>query len=311
MKKHFLFALALLLCLNVMGQQSITLRSANKAECVSSDYQQLRASFSFSTIEAENVDTERGQFSWLSLPNTVIGGNEGDPQIPVVNQLIAVPFGATPSIRVTSYSSTDYRLEDFGIQTLVPRQPSLRKDQRPEDVPFVMNEAAYQTRGFRNEPMAVVNVVGTMRGVQLGKMTIEPVSYDPVNNTLRVFNDIEVEVSFDGADAAATEKMLVDTYSPYFEGIYNMLFNGRSIRSAYDDHPDLYTTPVKMLVVTTSTYTNSTPFQTWLNWKKQKGIDVDVQTVTSSTSLQRQSPDFFGHCRRRVCCQELHHMDPK
>ncbi len=284
MKKHFLFALALLLCLNVMGQQSITLRSANKAECVSSDYQQLRASFSFSTIEAENMETERGQFSWLSMPNTVIGGNEGDPQIPVVNQLIAVPFGATPSIRVTSYSSTDYRLEDFGIQTLVPRQPSLRKDQRPEDVPFVMNEAAYQTRGFRSEPLAVVTVVGTMRGVQLGKMTIDPVSYDPVNNTIRVFNDIEVTVSFDGADVRATEEMLVKTYSPYFEGIYNMLFNGRSIRSAYDDHPDLYTTPVKMLVVTTSTYTNSTPFQTWLNWKKQKGIDVDVQTVTSSTS---------------------------
>ena len=284
MKRGFLFALALMLCFNVVGQQSITLRSVDKAECVSSDFQLLRASFSFSNIEAENVETERGQFSWLSIPNTVIGGNEGDPQIPVVNELIAVPFGATPSIRVTSYSSTDYRLEDFGIQTLVPRQPSLRKDQRPEDVPFVMNEAAYQTRGFRNEPLAVVNVVGTMRGVQLGKMTIEPVSYDPVNNTLRVFNDIEVEVGFDGADAVATEKMLVDTYSPYFDGIYGMLFNGRAVRDAYSDHPDLYTTPVKMLVVTTSTYTNSTPFQTWLNWKKQKGIDVDVQTVTSSTS---------------------------
>ena len=237
MKKLFLFALALLLCLNVMGQRSITLRSADKAECVSSDYQQLRASFSFSTIEAENMETERGQFSWLTMPNTVIGGNEGDPQIPVVNELIAVPFGATPSIRVTSYSSTDYRLEDYGIQTLVPRQPSLRKDQRPEEVPFVYNENAYQTRGLRSEPQAFVSVEGTMRGIRLGKMTIEPVSYDPVNNTLRVFNDIEVEVSFDGADAVATEKMLIDTYSPYFGGIYNMLFNGRSIRSAYDDHP--------------------------------------------------------------------------
>ena len=79
----------------------------------------------------------------------------------------------------------------------------------------------------------------------------------------------------------------------YFEGIYNMLFNGRSIRSAYDDHPDLYTTPVKMLVVTTSTYTNSTPFQTWLNWKKQKGIDVDVQTVTSSTSSANVQSKHF------------------
>ena len=284
MKKLFLIAMTLILSVSVMAQQKIQLRSADKAECVKSDMTSLRASFSFSTIDAQDYESERGTFSWLSLPNTVIGGNEGDPQIPVVNELIAVPFGATPRIEITSYSSTDYRLADYDMKTLVPRQPSLRKDQRPEDVPFIMNEAAYQTRGFRSEPMAVVNVVGTMRGVQLGKMTIEPVSYDPVNNTLRVFNDIEVTVSFDGADRQATEQMLVDTYSPYFDGIYNMLFNGRSIRSAYDDHPDLYTTPVKMLVVTTTTYTNSTPFQNWLNWKKQKGINVDVQTVTSSTS---------------------------
>ena len=270
--------------ITAMAQQRIQLRSADRAECVKSDMTSLQASFSFSTIEAENVDTQRGQFSSLSMPNTVLGGNEGDPQIPVVNEVIAVPVGATPTIRVTSFSTTDYRLEDMDIRTLVPRQPSLRKDKKPEDVPFVYNANAYQTRGMRSEPQVFVSVVGTMRGVCLGKMTVEPLSYDPVNNTLRVFNDIEVEVSFDGADAVATEKLLVDTYSPYFNGIYNMLFNGRSIRSAYDDHPDLYTTPVKMLVVTTSTYVNSTPFQNWLNWKKQKGIDVDVQTVASGAS---------------------------
>ena len=268
-----------------MAQQKIQLRSVDKAECVKSDMKSLKASFSFSTIDAQDYQSERGTFSWLSLPNTVIGGNEGDPQIPVVNELIAVPFGANPRIEITSYSTTDYRLDDYGIRTLVPRQPSLRKDKRPEDVPFVMNEAAYQsTRGFRSEPKAIVNVMGTMRGVQLGKMTIEPVSYDPVNNTLRVFNDIEVEVHFDGANRQATEDMLVKTYSPYFDIVYKQLFNGNMIRTAYEGFPDLYTTPVKMLVVTTTKYSDSEPFQTWLNWKKQKGIDVDVQTVTSSTN---------------------------
>ena len=273
-----------MLTISVMAQQTIQLRSADRAECTKSDMTSLQASFSFSTIEAENVDTQRGQFSWLSMPNTVLGGNEGDPQIPVVNELIAVPVGANPTIRVTSYSTTDYRLNDLGIQTLVPRQPSLRKDKRPEDVPFVYNANAYQTRGMRSEPQAFVSVVGTMRGVQLGKMTIEPVSYDPVNNTLRVFNDIEVEVSFDGADAVATEKLLVDTYSPYFNVIYKQLFNDRMIRDAYSQHPDLYSTPVKMLVVTTSTYANSDAFNSWLTWKKQKGIDVDVQTVASGAT---------------------------
>ena len=279
--------LLLVIGLSAMAQQkqTIKLRSTDKAECVSSNMRSLKASFSFSTIEAEDYQSNRGTFSRLSLPNTVIGGNEGEPQIPVFNELIAVPVGASPRVEITSYSTTEYSLADYDMKTLVPRQPSLRKDLHPEDVPFIMNEAAYQSnRNFRSEPKAIVEVVGTMRGVRLGKLTIEPVSYNPVNNTIRVFNDIEVTVSFDGANAQATKQLLVDTYSPYFEGIYNMLFNGNSVRSAYDDHSDLYTTPVKMLVVTTSTYANCDAFQNWLNWKRQKGIDVDVQTVTSSTS---------------------------
>ena len=285
MKKLFLIAMTLIFGVSVMAQQKIQLRSTDKAECVKSDMTGLKATFSFSTIEAQDYESERGTFSWLSLPNTVRGGNEGEPQIPVVNQLIAVPFGANPSIEITSYTSTDYNLADYDMKTLVPYQPSLRKDKRPEDVPFVMKESAYQsTRGLRSEPTAVVNMEGTMRGVRLGMITIEPVSYDPMNNTIRVFNDIEVTVRFDGADAKATEDMLLRTYSPYFDHVYSSLFNGRAVLDVYSDHPDLYSTPVKMLVVTTSTYSSSTAFQNWLTWKKQKGFQVDVYTVTSSTS---------------------------
>ena len=295
MKKVFLLSLVLLIGMTAFAQTNIQLRSTDRAECVKSDMRSLKASFSFSTVEAETVTTKGGEFSWLSMPNTVLGGNEGEPQIPVINELIAVPVGAQPTITVTSYSSTDYQLTDLGVKTLVPRQPSLRKDQKPEDVPFVKNEAAYQsTRGFKGQPTASVQVVGTMRGVQLGKMTIEPVSYDPVNNTLRVFNDIEVEVSFDGANAKATEDMLVETYSPYFDVIYKQLFNYRGVRSAYDDHPDLYTTPVKMLVVATQEYQNSTAFQNWLTWKKQKGINVDIYTVTSSTASSTIQSEIYS-----------------
>ena len=289
MKRVFLFLVLLAFGLGAMAQQ-IQMRSADKAECVKSDMTGLRASFSFSTIEAEDVESERGTFSWLSMPNTVIGGNEGEPQIPVINQLIAVPFGANPWIEIKNYSSTDYRLEDLGIKTLVPRQPSVRKDKRPEDVPFVMNEAAYQTRGLRSEPTATVSVEGTMRGIQLGTMTIEPVSYDPVNNTLRVFNDIEVEVHFDGADAQATEDMLLRTYSPAFDNVYAQLFNNRAITDVYTDHPDLYNTPVKMLVICYSGFQGNAALESWLQWKLQKGYYVDIyytsETGTSATNIK-------------------------
>ena len=288
MKKVLFSLLLLAFGLNAMAQQ-IQLRSVDKAECVKSDMTNLKASFSFSTITAEDYTSERGTFSWLSMANTVIGGNEGEPQIPVINQLIAVPFGAQPRIEITSYSTTDYRLEDLGIHTLVPRQPSVRKDKRPEDVPFVMNEAAYQTRGLHAEPTAAVSVEGTMRGVQLGTMTIEPVSYDPVNNTLRVFNDIEVEVHFDGADAQATEDMLLRTYSPAFDNVYAQLFNNRAITDVYTDHPDLYNTPVKMLVICYSGFKNNSALESWLQWKLQKGYYVDIfytdQTGTTASAI--------------------------
>ncbi len=275
--------------MSAMAQQRIQLRSTDRAECVSSDMTSLRASFSFSTIEAQDYNSERGTFSWLSLANTVIGGNEGDPQIPVVNELIAVPFGAQPRIEITSFSTTDYRLDDYGIHTLVPRQPDLRKDQRPEEVPFVYNEAAYQsTRGLHNAPNAIVSVNGTMRGVQVGQLSIEPVSYDPVNNIIRVFNNIEVEVRFDGADARATEDMLVKTYSPYFNSLYDQLFNGRAIRDVYDQHPDLWQAPVKMLVIANRMFEDC--IQDWLAWKTMKGIYVDVNYTdnigTTASAIQ-------------------------
>jgi hypothetical protein len=289
MKKYLFVLFAIVISVSAMAQQKIQLRSVDKAECVKSDMTSLKASFSFSGVEARELQSERGVFSTLTMPNTVIGGNEGEPQIPVVNQLIAIPLGATPNIRVISYSTTDYNLEDYDIHTLSPRQPDAWKDEKPENLPFAYNETAYHVQGLRSEPMARIEVEGVMRGVRVGQMSIEPVSYDPVNNRIRVFNDIEVEVSFNGADSRATEDLLVKTYSPYFTNIYDQLFNGRAVRDTYDEHPDLWTAPVKMLVIANRMFENC--IQNWVAWKTLKGIYVDVNytDVIGTTAEEIQS----------------------
>ncbi|MGX8696542.1 MAG: C25 family cysteine peptidase, partial [Prevotella sp.] len=291
--KSLLIVLFLMLGINAIAQQTIQLHPAGSTKFEKSDMSSLRASFSFSALNAQDYACSEGEFSVLSMAKTVIGGNEGDPQIPVINELIAVPVGATPRIEVKSYHVEDYSLSDYDIKTLMPRQPSLRKDKNPEDVPFVRNHASYQKSGFSSAPKAVVEVVGTMRGVRLGKMTIEPVSYDPSSNSVRVFNDIEVEVCFDGADAKATEDLLVKTYSPYFNAVYNQMYNSNVVNSAYDDHPDLYTTPVKMLVITTQAYANSQAFHDWVTWKKQKGIYVDVYTTAQTGATAARIKSFI------------------
>ncbi len=281
MKKiTLLFVLALCTMFAVAQNGRIDLRSTSNAEITHSDFNSLRATFSYGSIESIEVPTERGTFSEIAIEGTYASGEIGTPELPASHQLLAVPFGATPHVNVISYTTTDYRLSDYGIGTILPHQPSVRKDQNLEEVEFVYNTAAYQTRSLATAPEATIEVQGTMRGIRIGSLVINPVSYNPASNTLRVFNNIEVEINFVGADRAETERMLLNTYTPYFDIVYKQMFNYRQILDVYTDHPDLMAYPVHMIVVAPESYV--TALQPWLNWKTQKGFYVNLVTTAQA-----------------------------
>ena len=281
MKKLSLLLVLVMGTMFAMAQNGrIDLRQETKAEITQSDFNSLRATFSYGSIESIEISTERGAFSEIAIEGTYASGEIGSPELPASHQLLAVPFGATPRVSVINYTTTDYRLSDYGIGTILPHQPSVRKDQNPDEVEFVYNAQAYQTRSLATAPEATIEVQGTMRGIRIGSLVINPVSYNPASNTLRVFNNIEVEVSFDGADRAETERMLLSTYSPYFDIVYKQMFNYRQIMDVYDDHPDLMAYPVHMIVITPQDYISA--LQPWINWKIQKGFDVNVVTTAQA-----------------------------
>ena len=281
MKKLSLLLVLALSTLFALAQNGrIDLRSISSAEITHSDFTSLRATFNYGSIESIEVPTERGTFSEIAIEGTYASGEIGTPELPASHQLLAVPFGATPSVNVISFTTTDYRLSDYGIKTLLPHQPSVRKDQNLDEVEFVYNAEAYQTRSLATMPEATIEVQGTMRGIRIGSLVINPVSYNPASNTLRVFNNIEVEINFDGADRAETERMLLSTYSPYFDIVYKQMFNYRQIMDVYSDHPDLMAYPVHMIVITPENYISA--LQPWINWKIQKGFDVNVVTTAQA-----------------------------
>ena len=279
-KLSLLLVLAMSTMFAVAQNGRIDLRHETKAEITHSDFSTLRATFSYGSIESIEIATQRGTFSEIAIEGTYASGEIGTPELPASHQLLAVPFGATPQVNVISYTTTDYRLSDYGIGTLIPHQPSVRKDQNLDEVEFVYNAAAYQTRSLATMPEATIEVQGTMRGIRIGSLVINPVSYNPAANTLRVFNDIEVEINFVGADRAETERMLLNTYSPYFDIVYKQMFNYRQIMDVYDDHPDLMAYPVHMIVITPENYISA--LQPWINWKIQKGFDVNVVTTAQA-----------------------------
>ena len=283
MKKVSIFLVLVMSTVFAMAQNGrIDLRRESKAEITKSDFSSLRATFTYGSVESNEVNTERGTFSAIAIEGTYASGEIGTPELPATHELLAVPFGATPQVNVLSYSFVDYNLADYGIGTIMPHQPSVRKDQRPEDVEFVYNAAAYQTRSLATAPTATIEVQGTMRGIRIGSLVVNPVSYNAASNTLRVFNDIEVEVNFAGADRAETERMLLSTYSPYFNDVYRQMFNYRQIMDVYTDHPDLMAYPVHMIVIAPESYIST--LQPWINWKTQKGFYMNVVTTAQAGS---------------------------
>jgi len=233
------------------------------------------ATFSFNSIESQNVTTEKGVFSALTMDNTYQAGNIGDPSLPTANKLIAVPFGVKDvTVTVKNYTTSTYKLDEYGINTVMPMQIPLRKDQKPEDIPFSYNEQAYNLRGFAERPRYNFAIEGTMRGVQVGALTINPVEYDAASNTIRVYNDIEVEVSFNDYDENVAYGEFARTFSPMFKTVYSQFFNSRAINDVYDEHPDLWQSPVKMLVVANRMF--EAAMQPWIEWKTTKGFYMDV-----------------------------------
>ena len=281
MKKFQLKKLAMALVVILIGSQAfaqgrIDLNGAKSAQtCLNVDKAGFSATFSFSAIDAEEMSTEKGMFSNITMDGTFPSGEVGEPTIPVANKLIAIPFGADDvTVNVKSYTTEEYKLADYGIHQLYPQQPLLFKNQNPEDVPFEYKAEAYAHRGFVESPIAEVAIIGQIRGMQVASLAIRPVQYDAASNTIRVYNNIEVEVNYGKYDETAAYNEFARTFSPYFAGVYSKMFNNRALRDIYDEHPDLWQNPVKMLVIANRMFEFT--LEPWIAWKTEKGFYVDV-----------------------------------
>ena len=250
--------------------------------------------FSFNSIESESISNEKGEFSEIYIDGSFPYGEVGSPSLPMITRMIAIPQGATPVVTVNGYSENEYALSDYDIKTLSAQQAPVRKDIDPTTVEYVVSDAAYARDTYTTDEIASVEYLGTMRGIRIGKLTIRPVAYNAAAKTIKVCNDINVTVSFENADAGLTQSMFASTYSPAFNSIYDQLLNKgifgqSSIRGVYDDHPDMYNTPVRMLVICYSGFKNNASLNQWLAWKLQKGYYVDIfytdETGTTASAI--------------------------
>ncbi|MBC8312854.1 MAG: peptidase C25, partial [Candidatus Cloacimonetes bacterium] len=264
----------------------------NAVKVLENNFQTLSIKFAFKGINSFDVNSKRGVFSEITIPNTYPIGKVGTPKLPAARKLIEIPFGAEVSVNVIDFTIEEYKLSNFGItNSLIPNQPSLSKSQNIDEVEFRFDESVYSNDEFISCDLARIEVLGTLRGVRLAQLTVAPVSYNPVTETIKVYNNIEVEVNFVGSDIALTQEIKAATYSPYFDAVYQKVINYRD--PDYPDHPDLTKYPIKYLIVSDPIFEST--LQPFIEWKTKKGFEVIANySLSSASAVQNWVHDQYN-----------------
>ena len=239
------------------------------------------------TLNTLDVTTKAGDFTRLTIPGFHSSHVEGAPELPMMNKLVAIPYGASARVEVVSVQSRTIDLSDFGVTSpLFPAQPPVSKSADIANLPFVYDRASYQQAKVAGEMVRFVEL-GTLRSQTLGRLEISPVEYLPRENQLVVHETMDVRVVFEGGDKTAADDHWARTYSPFFAPVYR---NIAGAKANHYDHPDRVGDKVTMVIVTAPEFQYQ--LADFVTWKTERGFEVIMAVIgtpevgSTSASIQ-------------------------
>lgn len=195
-----------------------------------------------------------GDFS-VSLPEE-LGYSRGaflnadDILMPAVTRSIIVPFDSDPTFRVVESNYVEFR--DF------------RLAEASEEEMASYSVGGSEFRQTLEDAIVVGQVAGVMRDVRVYSLTFSPVKYDANERTLRVYNDIEVEVDHAGSQMFRYGERISEAFLPVYRAFFGDLleFDPVEITRGADwfIYPDAYLGQIRPIV----------------EWKRAKGYHVEL-----------------------------------
>ena len=280
MKNMLTIMLVLLLTSINAGTISLNDRGQNGKKVLEINDNYFEAEFSLGNLYFSSVSTEEGDFTEVNFDGSNFTKELGSPKLPVFRDLFMYPEGSEPVVAIISGKEEEIFLDDYNVYSrIIPAQPSYSKSSLPQDRKFVINNKSYSTSGYVTKNVVRTSKSGTMRGVSVGVLEIDPISYDPVMNSLKVYTDLKIRISYSGAksDIAKTRS---EHFSPYFESAFADFIN----YTPQETKTDLTSYPVTYLIAANEILQDNAKLEEFISWKTQKGFNVITQFFSSSAT---------------------------
>ena len=126
-----------------------------------------------SNINIIKVNKDTNEFVKFIVDGYGENAQKGNAELPVLEKLINIPFGAEATIHIINKEEKMISLSDYGIDNFIfPAQPSISKSENAETAPFYFNENYYIKDKFYTKDLVTTEYLGKMRGHQLGRISI-------------------------------------------------------------------------------------------------------------------------------------------
>lgn len=254
----------------------------------------IRISLITPDIKIREHKTAEGVYNRIEMEGFVPSSEIGQPELPVFAKLLEIPLCDQVSIKIIDTEYDMYNVEESGITyDLYPVQPPVSKsdDSRPD---LIRSEEIYRTNDFYSLPLVSIEKRGIMRDLNLAALYLSPVQYNPVTRQLKIFRNLEVEITFENADFPATYELKNLHSSLSFPGAHPQILNSRP--EYRDQLPDR---AIRYLIVANGMFRGE--LDEFIAWKKRKGFIVDVaytddpQVGNTNVSIQSYIRSYYDN----------------
>ncbi|RLD49371.1 MAG: hypothetical protein DRI94_11290, partial [Bacteroidetes bacterium] len=231
--------------------------------------QGIEISYQFSGAIVSEKNVKNTSYNFIHINKFAQMSQIGAPALPVNTDIIAMPKGSVPKITIISKEFYEYS----GYMIHPALKPAVGVAGEPEPK-FEIDSVLYHTDAFFPEDISKVRNIQYSRGTPLVYVSINPVQFNPVTKTIRVYTNIKYRIDFEGG-TKSFEDIALSNSKHYTDMLKSNVLNYSSIpESKIKKSTAAKAGEKEYIILTHSEYINAA--NDLAEWKRQLGYSVEV-----------------------------------
>ena len=223
-----------------------------------------------------SVNVDGSIYHKLSLGHGYRKTDEGDPMLPVINQLIAIPKGASYKVSII-----EQKWQKIEIGKIAPSQKQYLE---AEEANWKVNNETYEQDSYPSN-LVDISQEKIWRGIRNVSVSICPFKYFPASDQLSILTDFTLEIAFLFDSINSNRHSCVTEDAMLWKTFDNNIFSSPKLTNKSDNTKSTFYSgndyDYLIIVGDIPSIQNSQALRDFQRWKAFKGYRTKIVPITA------------------------------